>query len=124
MGWKVNSDGAAAAASSAAWQLRQQNFQALSKALQSNDLNAAKAAYASLTSNAPNNASSNPNSPLAQLDKALQNGDLASAQQVFSQMRGNHHRISAATNTHDVQAPAPPPPPPTDTAGNNVNVYV
>ena len=123
MGWKVNSGGAGSQVSSAAWQQRQQNIQALSKALQSSDLESAKAAFASLTSNAPSGASNNPNSPLAQLGKALQSGDLAGAQNAFSQMRGSHQRSANGATASTYSAPVPVPSP-TDTAGNNVNVYV
>jgi hypothetical protein len=123
MGWKVNSSGAGSQVSSAAWQQRQQNFQALSKALQSSDLKAAKTAFASLASGSPSGATSNPNSPLAQLGKALQSGDLAAAQNAFSQMRGSHNRPANSATTSSYSAPVLIPSP-TETAGNNVNVYV
>lgn len=123
MGWKVNSSGAGSQVNAAAWQQRQQNVQALSKALQSSDLEAAKTAFASLTGGAPSGTTSNPNSPLAQLGKALQSGDLAGAQNAFSQMRGSHHRSTTNATTSNYAAPVPVPPP-TDTSGNAVNVYV
>jgi hypothetical protein len=121
MGIQTSSAGGVNQSGAAAWQQRQQNLQALAKALQSNNLDAAKSAYASMTANAPASAQSNPNSPLAQLGKALQSGDLAAAQQAFAQMKsGHHHRASIAS------APAAPPPgsAPTATSGNNVNVFV
>lgn len=123
MGWKVNSGGAASQATSAAWQQRQQNFQALSKALQSGDLSGAQTAFASLTQAAASGANSNPSSPLAQLGKALQSGDLGAAQTAFSQMRSAHHRTQGSASAAQSFTPASVPAP-TDTSGNNVNVYV
>jgi len=125
MGMRISSGISSAQASSqggaAAWQQRQQSFQALSQALQSNDLNAARAAYASLTGNS-GTAASNPNSPLAQLGKALQSGDLSGAQQAFAAMR-SHHRHSGGAQGGGASVPSTPPPP-TATTGNYLNVVV
>ena len=118
MAWKVSSGGVASSATSAVWQQRQQNLQALSKALQAGDLDSAKTAYASLTKNAPSGATANPGSPLAQLGQALQSGDLASAQQAFSQMRGHRHATVAGISSTSAAPTAA-----TDTLGNQVNVY-
>ena len=122
MAWKVSGSQGAQSTNAAAWQQRQQNFQALQQALKSNNLDAAKTAYASLTANTPPNALSNPNSPLAQLGKALQSGDLAAAQQAFSNLRGSHR--GASTQSASALTSPPPAPNPTDTSGNNVNLYV
>lgn len=102
-----------------------QDFQALTKALQSNDLSAAKAAYAKLTSDNPNAASNNPNSPLAQIGQALQKGDLAGAQKTLASVKGGHHhqQRSGEANGSNASASATPLPRPTDTMGNNVNTY-
>jgi hypothetical protein len=136
----VGSGGGASQAGAAAWQQRQQSFQALAHALKSNDLAAAKTAYASLTGNGSNSAASNANSPLAQLGQALQNGDLGAAQQAFSALRSGHHHhgggavsataaagstTSTSSGTASLLAStAPTPPNPTLTSGNTVNVYV
>ena len=74
-----------------AWQQRRQSFDALSKALQSGDLTAAKQAFSSLASSFPQGVANNPNSPLAKLGQALQTGNLSAVQSAFSAMRGNHH---------------------------------
>jgi hypothetical protein len=100
----------------AAWQQRQQSFQALSSALQSGNLDQAKAAYAKLTAGASNPAASTSNSPLAQLGKALQAGDLGAAQQALASMRTHHGRTGGAP------ASATTPSAPTATTGNSLNV--
>lgn len=122
MGMRVSSGGATQQGGAVAWQQRQQNFQALAKALQSQDLDAAKAAYTALTKNAPAGAASNPNSALAQLGKALQSGDLAGAQQAFSAMQARHSHRQGASGSNP--PPTPQPAAPTSTVGNNVNTFV
>ena len=123
MGMRISSGQASSAQGGAAvWQQRQQQFKALSEALQSNNLDSAKAAYAALTKNAPSGASGNVNSPLAQLGKALQSGDLAAAQQAFAALRSQHRARSEGTSAPRPGSSAPPPSPPTDTAGNLLNV--
>jgi hypothetical protein len=123
MGMRVPSSSAGVQGGAQAWQQRQQNFQALSQALGSGDLTAAKTAYAALTGNDANKAASNPNSPLAQLGQALQGGDLAAAQKAFSQIKSGHghHQKTGASSANPAPAPATPP---SGTTGNNVNVYV
>lgn len=121
MGMRVNSGGAASWVPPVAWQQRQQNLQALSKALQSNDLAAAKTAFTSLTGGAQSTSGSNPNSPLSQLGQALQSGDLGAAQKAFAQMRGSHHSAGSAGSALIGQTQVSPA---TATAGNTVNVYV
>jgi len=121
MGMRVNSSSTAATQTGAAnWQQRKQDFEALSQALKSNNLDAAKSAYASLAKNAPSGAASNPNSPLAQLGKALQSGDINAAQQAFSSMR-SHHRGGNGGTSSTSTTPAPQPSPATSTLGNNLN---
>src|SRR5262249_47387208 len=71
------------------WQQRQQELKQLAAALQSGDIDAAQAAYASL--NAPSNGQGS--SPRAQVGQAVQNGDLAGAQQAFQALsKGHSHR--------------------------------
>ena len=125
MGMKISSGTSAIQGGAQAWQQRQQDFKALSQALSSNNLDAAKTAYASLTSNGSNNAASNPNSPLAQLGKALQSGDLSATQKAFSQMKvgHGHHHHSSSSAASSATTPAPVPAA-TATTGNNVNVFV
>ena len=117
MGMRVSSTAGTSQSGAAAWQQRQQDFQALAQALKTNDLTGAKAAYASLTGSGSSSASSNPNSPLAQLGQALQNGDLGAAQQALSALRSGHHHSGTASNL-------PAPAAPTATSGNNVNFVV
>src|SRR5262249_27470038 len=76
------------------WQQRQQELKHLASALQSGDINAANAAYASLDGSS----NSQSNGPLAQVGQALQKGDLADAQQAFqllSKGLGHHHHHAA-----------------------------
>jgi len=96
MGMRISSNvGAAGTSGAAAWQQRQQDFKALTQALQANDLATAKTAYAALAGSGKPAASSS--SPLAQLGQALQSGDLAAAQKSMASMRG-HHRAAAAAS--------------------------
>lgn len=120
MGMSISSS-TAVQGNSQAWQQRQQNVQALSQALSSNNLDSAKAAYASMTSNGASSAASNPDSPLAQVGQALENGDLASAQKAFSQMTAGHHGHHGHGGTGSTASA--PVSTPTVTTGNNVNVY-
>jgi len=129
MGMRIQSGGGAqanatsATGGAAAWQQRKQQFQDLSQALQSNNLDAAKAAFAKISSADPK-AASNPNSPLAQLGKALQGGDLAGAQQVMASMASKrpHRADGDADDGAKSSASTPPPSPPTATTGNLLNV--
>ncbi len=77
------------------WQQRQQGVKDLMSALSSGDLNAAQKAFGSLPGAANLTASnSHADSPLAQIGKALQSGDLAAAQQAaqaWQAQRGGHH---------------------------------
>jgi hypothetical protein len=108
------SGSAGSPATAAAWQQRQQSFQALKQALSSNQLDAAKTAYASLTGNGSGNTSSIPNGLLAQIGKALAGGDVSAAQQALSTMR-SAHQPSSATQALST---------PTASIGNNVDVFV
>ena len=119
MGMRVSGGQASSAQGGAGvWQQRQQQFKAMSDSLQSNNLDAAKAAFSAITANAPSGATSNPGSPMAQLGKALQSGDLSGAQQAFAAMRSNHQRGAQAS----AASANPPPSPPTATSGNYLNV--
>ena len=121
MGMRVGSSGAAAGMQSSAvsnWQQRQQSFKDLNAALQSGDLSAAQKAYSGLTTGS---GSTNSNSPLAKIGQALQNGDLAGAQQAMQALqasRAGHHphhgTAQAATST-------PPSAPVSPTVGSQVN---
>lgn len=105
--------------STSAWQQRKQDFQALSQAMQSGNLDQAKAAYAQLVKDSPAGATQDPNSPLAQIGKALQTGDIAGAQKAMEGMKshhGGHHRSTATAASS-----ATPVSRPTATMGNNVN---
>ncbi|HEU5406807.1 MAG TPA: hypothetical protein VFU48_03510 [Nitrospira sp.] len=73
------------------YQQRRQSFEALAQALQSNDLNAAQQAYASLVQNTPGGAIP-PNSPLAQIGQALQSNDLPAAQNAFATLQAGRHK--------------------------------
>ena len=122
MGMRMTGNTWAAPSGAATWQQRQQNVQALAKALQSDDLDAAKTAFTKVSANAPPRASADATSPLAQIGKALQSGDLTAAQQAFSALR-QHHGPSRDNNP-DAGAGAwgAAPPLPTATSGNFVNV--
>lgn len=118
MGMRVPSGNSGVQGGAQVWQQRQQNFKALSQSLSTGNLDEAKAAYANLTKNRPAQSASDPNSPLAQLGRALQGGDLGAAQQAFAQIKSGHgHQqpISVSTTTTNV---------PSSSVGNHVNVYV
>lgn len=105
------------------YQQRRQSFEALAQALQSNDLNAAQQAYASLIQNTPRGVIP-PNSPLAQIGQALQSNDLASAQKAFTAIQagrhGHHHHHE---NPQPDASPAGSPQTNTaSTTGNRINV--
>jgi len=95
MGMPISSASSGAAAQqlrgAGAWQQRKQSFDALSQALQSGDLNAAKEAFSTLSSSSPPGTSKDPNSPLAKIAQALQTGDLSAAQSALSSIRGHRH---------------------------------
>ena len=119
MGTSISSGASQSVSSTSAWQARKQDFQDLTKALKSGNLDQAKAAFAQLEKDDPN-AAKDPNSPLAQIGKALQSGDLAGAQNVATKMQshrhGGHHKRSDASTEKPPALPNP-----TDTMGNNVN---
>jgi len=124
MGMRVNSSSTSATQTGTpAWQQRKQDVDDLAQALKSNNLDAAKAAYASLAKNAPAGAANNPNSPLAQIGKALQSGDINGAQQAFSSMNARHrHGSGGGGGTGSVPtSTTPAPSPATSTLGNYLN---
>jgi hypothetical protein len=96
MGMRVGGSNAAVLQSSGVgnWQQRQQSFNSLSTALQSGNLGAAQAAFASLSSG--NKAAANPSSALSQIGQALKSGDLAAAQQAFGNLVGSRGSVAAA----------------------------
>jgi len=108
MGMRIGSSSPAVAsqgAGAANWQQRQQGFKDLLAAVQSGDLSAAQKAYSGLTGGS---ATAKGNSPLAQIGQALQNGDLAGAQQAtqaFLANRGGHHHHHGGTQTAAAASP-------------------
>lgn len=116
-----SSTNAASVSSTSSWQQRNQDFQSLSKALQSGNLDQAKTAYAQLVKDLPANATQDPNSPLAKIGQELQTGDVAAAQKTMSDMkshRGGHHRPHPSSTTASAGTT---PTKPTPTLGNNVD---
>ena len=95
-----------------AFQQRRNDFQALSKALQSGDLAGAQQAFASLQQDGPKRAQNAQNGSggdskvgdaFKALGQALQSGDLAGAQQAFASLQqtmqgaqGHHHHHHGA----------------------------
>ena len=107
MGMRINgsASNAGQVTSAANWQQRQQNFKALTSALQSGDINAAKTAFETLTGGK----SIPQGSPLAQLGQALQNNDVSGAQQALQGMHhhhgGHHHAAQPDSSTTASNAP-------------------
>ena len=127
MGMRISSSSPAAASTSAAqtggaaqWQQRQQDFKALSSALQSGDMGAAQSAYASLTSGAKNLAS-HPNSPMAKLGQALASGNLSAAQSAFASVGAHHPRLAGGSSGSSMPTWTPKPPAATASSGGFVN---
>jgi len=127
MGMSIQSGSSASASqstsSTASWQTRKQDAQSLSKALQSGNLDQAKAAYAQMVKDSPASATQNPNSPLSQIGAALQKGDIAGAQKAMGSGKahhgGHHARSSASTASSTTLTPTVSNP--TATMGNSVN---
>ena len=126
MAMSVNSatSGGSSVSSTSGWQKSQQDFQSLSKALQSGNLDSAKAAYAQLVKDSPASATQDPNSPLSQIGKALQSGSIAAAQKAMSTMKGGHGHHHRAASTTTASSTTPTVSNATTTLGNNVNVLV
>jgi outer membrane protein assembly factor BamD (BamD/ComL family) len=124
MGMSIQSTSGAASSqtvsSTSTWQQRKQDFQNLSQALQSGNLDQAKSAYAQLVKDSPASATKDPNGPLAQIGKSLQSGDIAGAQKTMSGMKshhgGRHH--SSTTTSASTTTPASNP---TASLGNTVD---
>ena len=102
---------------SAQFKQRRLDFQALSKALKSNDLAGAQKAFAALQQDAPTNANNPLSSDIASLGSALQSGDLAGAQKAYAtlqqdaqklhgQHHHHHHGQGAATATTENNTPS------------------
>jgi DNA-binding FadR family transcriptional regulator len=111
------SSGAVASAQSNPFRQRAADMQALGKALESGDLDAAKEAFARLAANPPPpprqaaaNADDKVKSAFDTLAKALQDGDTDGAKQAFSDLQdamktaraahghGHHHKKDASSN--------------------------
>jgi soluble cytochrome b562 len=80
----------------------QQNFKAMSSAIQSGNLGAAKSAYTALNAGK----TPPPNSPMAQLGQALSSGNVASAQKALQNVQAS--RNSGHHNSLADAAAAPP----------------
>ncbi len=105
------------------YQQRRQGFEALAQALQSNDLNAAQQAYASLAQSTPGG-TIQPNSPLTKIGQALQSNDLPSAQNAFAALqsaRHKHHHHHGNPQPDPSTAGSPQASTATDTS-NKINV--
>ncbi|MED5619081.1 hypothetical protein [Ideonella sp. BN130291] len=80
----------------------------MSQALSQGDLDGAKQAYATMLRNAPEGATWKPDSPFADLGKALRAGDIPAAQGAFTEMvQGARHR-SPGTVPPPGTMPVPP----------------
>jgi hypothetical protein len=102
------------------WQDRKQAGKDLATALRKGDLDAATAAYATMTKDGTGMLASHPDTLVAKLGQELQSGDLAAAQQTFAGMAlHHHHRTSSGDGAGGGTAP---PSPPTATTGNGLNV--
>ncbi len=116
MGMRISGSAAAGGAQDVGasnWQQRQQSVKDLMSALQSGDLASAQKAFGSLPG-ASNIASSDSNSPLAQIGKALQSGDLAAAQQAAQAWQtarsgGHHHHHGGPAAAPAAAAPTAAP---------------
>jgi len=119
MGMSSVSASSAAISGAGRWQQQRQNFNQLSQALQSGNLDAAKQAFSALSAKSPT-AAADANSPLGKLGQALQSGDVGAAQQAFAALRSGHH--------HHQNAAASSTPQPTlatsGSVGTNVNALV
>jgi hypothetical protein len=125
MGMNVSTTQPSTSGGTAAWQQRGKDMQAMAKALQSGNLDAANAAYKQMTADAPAGKSSNPNSLVSQLGSALQSGNLSAAQAVMTKMQSFHPNRSAnpdgGRGTTNVAIPSVSSGV-TATVGNNLNV--
>lgn len=88
------------------WQLRQQNVKSLTYALQSGNLNGARAAYQSLMGNAGSGRGSGAGT-LAEVGRALGNGDLAGARRALRATMDEHHHVHHAPAASRNSSPRP-----------------
>jgi hypothetical protein len=126
MGMSIASSSFAGVSQSSAisnWQQKQQDFKALTSALQSGDLKAAQTAYAALTAGQTSSSNAaNSNSPLAKIGQALKNGDLAGAQKAAQEMQGKHHHHHHGGQSVPVAAPTAPSTTTSSTVGDRKSV--
>ena len=124
MGMGVSSVSSSAVSSGAALhQQQRQNFNQLSQALQSGNLDAAKQAFSAITAKSSN--AIDPNSPLGKLGAALQSGDVKAAQDAFAALKSSRHHHGAGNQTAAVSSSAPATPLATSgSVGTNVNTVV
>ncbi|WP_334168710.1 hypothetical protein [Methylobacter sp.] len=102
----VSSSAMSSVSGAGKWQQQRQDFNQLSQALKSGNLDAAKQAFSSLSAKSPT-AAADPNSPLGKLGQALQSGDIGAAQQAFSSLRSGHHHHGATSQSATATAAAP-----------------
>ena len=107
MGMRVGGSNAAWASQASAvsgWQQRQQSTKDLFATLNAGDLAGAQKAFAAFAAN--NNIKSD--SPMGQLGKSLQNGDLAAAEKIAQSMQKNRSTspVSAQANAQNNQVPS------------------
>ncbi|WP_097459117.1 hypothetical protein [Mangrovitalea sediminis] len=102
------------------WQQRKQSFDALSQALQTGNLNAAKQAFSSLSSTYPAGVTSDPKSFIARLGQALQTGNIQSTQSLIASLTGGGTAKAAGDGDGDGSARAAA----AGNPGQNINVSV
>jgi len=83
------------------WQQRQQSVKDLFSAIKTGDLAAAQKAMSSVSGN-----NSSTDGPFAEISKALQSGDIQSAQKAAQALHEHHHHGRASTATTSQTAPA------------------
>ena len=96
------------------WQQNQSNVKNLFSSLKSGDLGSAQKAFASLSSGAN---SVSPNSPMAQIGKALQSGDLSTAQNLAQAMLDKRASQTASAAPSPASSMG-------DGANSKVNIFV
>ena len=128
MGMRIASNAGTDATQSttiAQWQQKQQayqqNFKALTSAVQSGNIAVAQTAYTALTAGQTPPA----NSPLAQLGQDIAAGSPAAAQQALQSLQtaraGHHHHGAARTDTASGSTPATPTVTANTAAGTSAN---
>ncbi len=104
------------------WQQRQQNVKALTYALQSGNLNAARSAYQSLIAAAGRGRDTSANSALAAVGRALDSGDLAGAARAAKAVHTPHHGTPWLEGRRTGAGANPPNPTARGTSGVHVDL--